>query len=173
MAQSSKTRRRRRPNPDAIASAAELSESFHGRPAEEITYVEETDASYPAVADLGELIELKVRVPAGVATLNFEGAGVRVCSTADGRNLLFVGGDQALDLESIEIESDKDQLPLGECTRIVYHTSKAFHDFEPTNYRHAFGEETGERPTLGYSQLNERIYLEGGAYQVQPEGITN
>lgn len=164
---------RRRRNPDAIEAAAALSEEFHGRPAERVTVVQEEELEYAAVAELGKLVELHVDTPAGRKRLPFLTSGVRVCSTPDGHNILFLGGDQELDLESLEIESDKDQLPIGECIGIVYTTKKAFHNFEKTDYVHKFGEESGDTPTLGYSPLNKRIYLEGGAYEVRPEGIVD
>jgi hypothetical protein len=167
------TSRKRNPN-GALEAAAELTSQFHGRPADKITVVAETEAEHSAVAELGRLLELHIENPYGETfRLSFHGTRVKVCATPDGRNIVFIGGDQAIDLESLGIETDKDQLPLGECTHIVYATKKAFHNFEPTDYVHEFGEESGDRPTLGYSPLNTRLYLEGGRYQVRPEGITD
>jgi hypothetical protein len=165
---------RRRRNPDAIEAAAALSEKFHGRPAQKVTVVQEEELEYAAVAELGKLIELHVRTFAGGKfRLPFLTSGVKVCATPDGRNIVFLGGDQEIDLASLGIDTDKDQLVLGDCTAIVYATKKAFHKFEKTDYVHKFGEESGEPPTLGYSPLNQRIYLEGGRYEVRPEGIVD
>jgi hypothetical protein len=166
-----KTKRR---NPDGpLEAAAALSEKFHGKPADRVTVHEEEEAEYPAVAELGRLVELRVRTANGTFRLPFLTAGVRVCATPDGKNIVFIGGDQEIDLGSMGLESDKDQLPIGDCTHIVYSTKKAFHSFEKTDYIHAFGEESGQHPTLGYSTLNARIYLEGGRYDVRPEGIVD
>jgi hypothetical protein len=167
------SQRKRNPAAGPLEAAAELSEQFHGRPAEKITVVAETEAEHAAVAELGRLIELHVKTAVGKFRLPFTGTRVKVCATPDGRNIVFIGGDQAIDLESLGIESDKDQLPLGECTHIVYATKKGFHNFEITDYVHEFGEESGDRPTLGYSPLNTRLYLEGGRYEVRPEGIVD
>jgi hypothetical protein len=166
---------RRRRNPDgALDAAAALSESFHGKPADRVTVIQEEEHEYAAVAELGKLVELHVRTADGKRfRLPFLTAGVRVCATPDGNNIVFLGGDQEIDLASLGIETDKDQLPLGECTGIVYTTKKAFHNFQKTDYVHKFGEESGEPPILGYSPLNSRIYLEGGRYQVRPEGIVD
>jgi hypothetical protein len=163
-----------RRNPDAEPTAAELSEAFHGRPARKVTLVEEIEISHAQLADLGKLLDLHV-LPFGERqiVIPFRGSGVHLGASPDGANLYFVGGKQALDLDSLGIDSDKDQLPIGECTWIYYHTSKAFHDFEPTDYKHNFGEENGILPILCYSQLNQQFYLEGGDYRVKPEGICN
>lgn len=165
----------RRRNPDGeLEAAAQLTSDFHGRPADRVTVVAETEAEHAAVAELGRLLELHVRTPEGERfMLPFYNTRVKACSTPDGLNIVFVGGDQEIGLESLGLDTDKEQLPLGECTHIVYHTSKAFHNFEPTDYVHEFGEESGVRPTLGYSTLNQRLYLEGGRYAVRPEGITD
>lgn len=165
---------RKRRNPDGpLEAAAQLSEQFHGKPADRVRVIEESEAEYPAVAELGRLVELHIETDSGKFRLPFLTAGVRVCATPDGRNIVFVGGDQEIDLRSLGIESDKDQLPIGECVGIVYATKKSFHDFAQTDYVHSFGEESGVTPMLGYSQINKRLYLEGGAYQVRPEGIVD
>lgn len=170
---STKTATRRR-NPGALEAAGALSESFHGRPANRVSVIQEEELEHAAVAELGKLVELHVQTPSGAKfRLPFLTAGVRVCSTPDGQNIVFLGGDQELDLDSLGIETTKDQLVLGDCIGIVYATKKAFHKFEKTDYVHTFGEESGEPPTLGYSPLNKRIYLAGGRYEVRPEGIVD
>jgi hypothetical protein len=172
----SNPRRRGRLNPDgAEPTAADLSEAFHGRPARKVTIVEEIEHDRAELAELGRLTQLHVRCFADGSNkqIPFYGTTVKLGASPDGKNLFFIGGNQSFDLASVGIDSDKDQICIGECTWIFYFTSKAFHNFEPTPYKHKFGEETGERPLLGYSQLNSKFYLEGGAYTVRPEGIVN
>ena len=166
-------RRRRNPEGDPIEAAAKLSEAFHGRPAQRVKHIETEEAEYPALSQLGALVELRVKTPRGTFEIPFRGSGVLLCSTPDGNNLHCVGGDQSFDLASLGIESDKDQLPLGPCTHVVYHTRKGFDQFVPLDYVHKQGEAGGEPPLLEYSQLNQRFYFSGGTYHVKPEGIVN
>ena len=93
----------------------------------------------------------KVRVFLDEANPNFEFNGFGNCQvlcTPDGENIYFVGGDQALNLSSLDIPTSKDFVELGPCTYIAYKTTKGFHDFEPTVYWHRFGEENGVYPVL-------------------------
>ena len=167
-------RRRNVRNPDEqIQAAAALSEQFHGRPAKTVKHIEQEEAEYPALAQLGTLIELRVKTAAGTFQIPFRDSGVLLCATPDGRNLHLIGGDQSFDLASLGIESDKDQLPLGACTHVVYHTRKGFDQFVPLDYIHKQGEAGGEPPLLEYSQINQRFYFSGGTYTVKPEGIVN
>jgi len=169
-----KTRKRSRKNPeDATQAAAKLSEQFHGRPARRITVHEEQEADRAVLTELGRLLELHVLVDGRRFQLPFHGTRVKVAASPDGKNLFLVGGDQALQLASLGIKSDKDFVPVGPCTHIVYRTKKAFHNFDETDYVHEFGEEGGTPPLLGYSVLNQRFYFEGGTYTVKPEGIVN
>lgn len=107
-------------------------------------------------------------------TLPFE-TNVRVAASGNGRQLCFVGGDQQLDLQSIALaaDPDKDHVAIGPVKQIDYFTSKAFHNFEPTQYFHRFGEEGGSLPILCFDTLNQALYLVGGDYRVKPEGIVN
>ena len=75
--------------------------------------------------------------------------------------------------EPRDIASDKDMIELGPCMYIEYYTVKGFHDFEPTNYWHLFGEEDEIRPILCYDRLNKQLFLMGGNYTVKYEGIVN
>jgi len=174
-----KRARARKANPAdeaaAIAAAADLAGDFHGRQEGRVRVYAEPENVYPALAGLGALVSLTIELYGQYFKIPFSKAGVKLACTPDGRNLHFVGGDQEIDLASLYIETDKDQIDLGPVSHIVYHTKKGFHDFAPVDYVHQFGEESGEedRPTLGYSPLNKKIYLSGGAYSVRPEGIVN
>jgi hypothetical protein len=166
-------RPRRRPNqpPD---SAARLSERFHGRPVRKVTTLAQEVAERTELADLGRLIELVVE-GAETWALPFGRTDVRVAASPDGGQLYLVGGDQEVDLERLGLAEalPKDHLVVGELASIAYRTSKAFHNFEPTDYQHAFGEESGVRPLLCYDALNRALYIVGGNYQVREEGIVD
>lgn len=166
---------RARRNPGDLDAAARMSEEFHGRPAHRVTEYEEPADSPRTLAELGTLRELHVdTVNEERIVLSFP-RGVKLAANPERQQLYFVGGDQAVDLAEIgmEDEADKDHAFLGEVTGIVYYTKKGFHNFAPTDYDHRFGEEGGRLPKLSYDVINERLYLSGGSYHIQPEGITN
>ncbi len=166
---------KRRKNGSEEAAAAALSEAFHGRPAKSVRDVEEIYHERLELADLGRLIELRVLVDDDhERALQFSG-NVRVCSSPDGGQLYIVGGDQALDLETLGLAKylPKDHVTVGPAIAIAYHTSKVFHNFEPQDYEHEFGEDGGELPVLGYDVQSQKLYLTGGSYQVRREGIVN
>lgn len=158
-----------------LAAAAKMSEEFHGRPARKVTKFKTRIKERDALADLGRLIQMKLYVrPRERADLDFTG-NIRLACTPDGGQLYFVGGDQTTDLAAFGLKATlpKDHVLLGEVRQITYHTSKVFHNFEPTDYWHNFGDEGGERPVLHYDVQNGLLYLTGGSYQVRPEGIAN
>ena len=170
-------RRRKRRNPDDDeAAAAKLSEKFHGRKPKKVTDLVTEDVERYALAELGRLQELHVILDSGrVVKLEFTTRRPRVAAAPDGGQLYLEGGDQKLDLGALGLANQlpKDHLEIGRAWKIVYRTSKRFHDFEPTDYVHEFGEDGGQLPTVGYDVLNQRLYLIGGSYQVKPEGIVN
>ena len=167
---------RRRGNQETVDADLKAAErmygSFHGRPARGHETVEQLRVLPSALADCGRMVELEVRRPGVRDTLEFNGTGVRVGTTGDGGQLYFVKGDQAIDLAGIP-HKGKDHVDLGTAHRIVYLTSKDFHNFEPSEYVHRFGEEDGIRPTLHYDVRSKRLYLTGGNYQVKRAGIVN
>lgn len=155
-------------------NAAGLFEEFHGTPAtrskehrREIEYRSE-------LAELGTLKRLDIITPAGEAyQLDFTGP-VKVTAEPRGAQIYFLGGNQSVPVEDMDLgdqDATKDHIILGVCTFIVYRTSKAFHDFEQTDYGHEFGEDGGDAPFLNYDNLNRLMYLTGGSYQVKPQGI--
>ena len=119
-----------------------------------------TTSSYSTArnfAQLGRLMELRFDLDSANRDFPLLRFGdCQVVCTPDGQNIYFVGSDQAIDLESLNIASSKDQIELGPCTYIKYHTVKGFHDFTPTDYYHRFGEEDRIYPTLMYDRLDER-----------------
>jgi hypothetical protein len=161
---------RKRKN-SGLSQAAAISEAFHQRPATKLTEVLETHAERQDFAELGRLKELQVLHRRTVYKLPFPRPPL-VLTDPDGRNLYLKGGDQALDLDSIGIAA-KDLVAIAPVVSITYHTKKGFHQFEPIDYTHAFGDEGGAQPTLLYDTLNRELYIAGGSYQVKPEGIVN
>jgi hypothetical protein len=59
---------------------------------------------------------------------------------------------------------------LGVCTDVVYATEKQGDG--PSEYIHAFGEESGTKPLLGVDE-DGGLWFAGGAYTVPDEGITD
>lgn len=164
-------KRRRGKNPADAAKA--LYEKFHGRPSTRATDHQVARHYHAHLAELGKLLWLVVKLPTGKSKLLFK--GVTLASSEDGGQLYFVGGDQSIDLRRVGLAKDlpKDHVALGEAIQIGYHTKKGFHNFEPIDYFHKFGEEGGRRPVLHYDVNSKLLYLTGGSYQVRPEGIVN
>ena len=167
-----------RQNPES--EAAKLYEDFHGKPSERLDIVEESIHFHGHLAALGRLVELKIKTPTRIrATLAFAEEGPDVATLAsseDGRQLFIVGGNQELDLRAIEMDGSawlRDLMDVGELVEVTYHTQKGFHKFEPINYFHKLGEETGVKPRLLYDTRNKRLLIAGGQYEVKPEGIVN
>lgn len=167
-------RKRRRNQEGGIEEAAQMFEQFHGKPPGRIVEYDQT-YTYPGnFAELGKLKELRFDLDSrnkDFPLTNF-GQCQTVC-TPDGSNIYFIGGDQRIDFDALNIASDKDMVELGPATYIMYHTVKGFHDFNPTDYFHRFGEEDGILPVLAYDRLNHTLFLIGGNYRVRPEGIVN
>jgi hypothetical protein len=174
-AQKKKSPRRRNGSDDEMDAAARQFEAFHGKPPERIIEIEQA-YRYPATfAELGHLKELRFDLNSRNRDFPLTGFGkaCQVVCTPDGSNIYFLGGDQSIDFEALDISSDKDFVDLGPCTYIAYHTVKGFHDFAPTTYWHRFGEEDKIMPSLTYDRLNKTLFLVSGNYRVKPEGIVN
>lgn len=180
-----KASRKKRRNPGELEAAAALSEQFHGRPARKVEDVLELRQEREALAKLGRLLGFSIWVDEDdcrvLGWVDNDQApteamrGVSVAASPDGGQLYFVGGDQKLDLVKLGLAGGlpKDYVAIGPVQTIAYHTSKDFHDFEPVNYVHDFGEENGEMPILIYDTLNNRFALAGGSYKVERPGIVN
>lgn len=167
--------RRRNGSDDEMTAAARQFEAFHGKAPERIIEIEQA-YRYPATfAELGHLKELRFDLNARNRDFPLTGFGkaCQVVCTPDGSNIYFIGGDQSIDFEALDIASDKDFVDLGPCGYISYHTVKGFHDFAPITYYHQFGEEDKIRPSLTYDRLNKTLFLVSGNYRVRPEGIVN
>jgi hypothetical protein len=165
----------RRQNPDA----AGIREDFTGRPVEWETTTIEPHMPAGDYAQLGELLALYVKPRAGgqVQSITFAKPFPILVSDDSARQLWFVDGDQDL-TTSLSGFGAHDRgagvFELGEARRIDYKQRKE-HVPQPDvdEWRHEFGEETGERPTLLFDSRHKRLLLEGGAYEVRREGIVN
>ena len=165
----------RNPKRNPEDSAAEMYEKFHGKDSTSIEEFIQEEHYHGHLAQLGDLIELKVQTVSGYdVTLSFDGMGVLLASNENGDQLYIVGGDQSLPLAKIHMDGDyvKDSMVIGEAYFISYFTEKDFDKFESIIYEHEFGEDedTHEKvpcPTLRYDNLNSRLYLDGGAYVIK------
>jgi hypothetical protein len=159
--------RARRNNPD---SEGEMVESFHGRKPEGEVEVTEVEKFNSRLAVIGDLVELVVKGHKEVVRIFFPKDRPRLCCDGQGKNLEIVGGDQ-----SLEVEPDKNLVPIGFCHKIVYETDK--HHLDDSNgevaqYEHEFSEESrGPQPMLVYDARNRKMFLVGGSYEVKAEGI--
>jgi hypothetical protein len=165
-------RRRRNQAQDAKA----LYQKFHGKAPKEVLELQESAAMRGEYASLGELVELVVKSPAGDSLrIGFEGEKVKLASSPNGGQLYFLGGNQALDgtLSRFKTDATKDLVDLGEAQSIVYRAAKDFTGFKSSDWEHAFGEESGERPSAFYDKLKRRIFLVGGTYRVERPGIVD
>ena len=173
-------RRRRNATPDQGVShertAKALYQKFHGKAPKEVLELQESAAIRGEYTSLGDLVELVVKSPAGESLrIGFAGEKVKLASSPNGGQLYFLGGNQALDgnLARFKTDATKDLVDLGEAQSIVYRAAKDFTGFKSSDWEHAFGEESGERPSAFYDKLKQRIFLVGGTYRVERPGIVN
>jgi hypothetical protein len=183
--------------------AAELSEKFHGRPADEFERVIEYEHVDTDKAKLGDLVRLVIDTPTGkVFTLNFSQRPRDVVRLATrpiknekgeviGKQLYFVGGDQEVNLKAMGMggpEWVRDRMELGRLHHfpkkanegsIVYRTKKQMHNLKLTDYWHRAGEESVGKvgqaalPLVIYDHRNKHLELAGGQYYVDAPGIIN
>ena len=161
------TKRRRRTdrNPDETRAAVRLFEKFHGRDPKDITEKHVSAAMRKDYTALGDLEHLKVITPLGqTVQFYFEGDGVKLASSPDGKQLYCIGGNQNLTNCLDHASLEKDFVDLGECVQVQYLARKVHANFEPVSYYHKFGEKTGARPQLAYNKLQKQIYFVGGEY---------
>jgi hypothetical protein len=167
-------------NPDE--ASAELYEEFHGKPSEQLTEYVYEEHEHDSLAQLGELISVTVLTTTGyeakIDAPSIDGPVndvVQLCSSEDRRQLYFVGGNQAIDVEALGFsDSDiKDLMVIGVLAQVEYCTKKKFHKFKPVDYYHELGEETGVQPILLYDPISQLMKVAGGAYEVKDVGIVN
>lgn len=179
---------RKQQNPEDISAAEDLTTKFHGRPPKETIEITESESYDSDLAMLGELTELEILsedsedvIPISFSRDTPEDC-IRLCSTPNGRQLEFVGGDQSLDLEEFEeaglqLETGKRQVVIGPIHSISYYTDKhhlagSSNQKTGVEFIHEFSEESnGALPMLVYDTKDEKMEIVGGRYKVEEEGI--
>jgi hypothetical protein len=166
----------RKRNPES--DAAELSEQFHGRPAETVTTLTEDMVERVDFMEVGDLVELKVQTPSGYdVVLQFPPKGkatVKLCASPDGKQLYFRGGDQKVPLDEIHMGAEKwkrDRMVLGELRSTVYRAEKAFDKFKTHDYEHKNSEISKRYPVLIYDALNDHLEVAGGTGFITWRGL--
>jgi hypothetical protein len=160
-------------------SAAALREEFTGVESDGYTVHDEAHMPAGDYAELGKLLELYVKPVGGsqVQQITFKAPFPVVVSDESGRQIYFVGGDQDVSAALGEFgahDRGAGLYVLGEARRIDYKQRKEHvPDPETDEWRHDFGEETGEYPVLVFDSKSKRLELEGGTYEIRTEGIVN
>lgn len=162
-----------RPNPSAEA----LREEFSGAPVDRVQIFDEPHMPRGDYALLGKKIVLYVKPNTGGQVLRIELPQSIAVSDESARRIWFVGGDQDVSA-SLHVFGAEPRgaglFGLGQARRIDYKQRKE-HAERPDvdEWRHDFGEETGEYPTVLFDANAKRLLLEGGAYEIKREGIRN
>ena len=159
----------RRRNQSDTTEAIRLFQSFHGRDPKEIAEKQESAAMRLEYTALGDLEYLIVKPEGGGAVqINFEGDGVKLASSPNGKQLYLIGGTQNLSsmLDKFTDDPEKDFIDLGEGREVQYLARKIHGDFQPVSWYHKFGEENGALPRLMYDKLKRRIFFVGGEYYI-------
>jgi hypothetical protein len=163
-----------------IEDAQAMFKKFHGRKSTTIEEIQQRQQYRRTMSGLGVLMFLRTDLTQewngkGVGLQFSEEDKVIVSSDPAGNQIYFLGGNQDVTgiLPKRGVDRNKDFIDMGECDCIIYTADKDFDGFEPKDYQHEFGEETGERPRLMFDRLNQQLYLIGGAYEVKREGIVN
>jgi hypothetical protein len=165
-------------NPDdELPEAERLYETFHGREPREILELTDSAVERGEYVNLGDLVELTIVAPdRNHVKVGFKDDGVRLASTAEGTQLVLIGGNQdisrTLGMFGAE-DTSKDLLDLGDLKQIVYDAAKWQTDFTPQEWKHDLGEESGIRPRVLFNQLKKRIFFAGGTYRVERPGIVD
>jgi hypothetical protein len=162
------------PNPSAEA----LRERFTGAPVERVRVMDEPHMAAGNYAMLGKLLSLYVKPRKGGQVQEIRAVGgTMIVADESARQIYFVGGDQDIS-SGLEIFGPLDRgaglFELGEARRIDYRQRKEHVDHpEHDSWRHEFGEENGNRPTVLYDSKAKRLLLEDGDYRIEEAGIIN
>lgn len=163
-----------------LERATEVCESFRGSACDGVETYHEPEPRPVHLGQLGVLIDFQVKRPTGWkwAVLDFKGQGIQVAGNTGARQIYFIGGDQKISrgqLTDLGVDNSKEIIDLGECMMIAYRQKKAHVNNIASDYEHAFGDESGVRPRLIYDRRSPepRLFLAGGEYTIDPEGIRN
>jgi hypothetical protein len=164
-----------RTNPSAEA----IRESFTGMPSDGYETYNVEGIPKGDYAQLGVLLALYVKPLVGgqVREIRFNATErPLLLSDQSGRQLYFLEGNQDISA-SLNLFNDAPQpgmIELGECRRIDYKQRKEHvPDPDVDEWKHEFGEENGDKPTLFFNERTKQLVLKGGDYTVRSEGITN
>ena len=171
---------------NSAEDAEQMFQKFHGNEPEKVLEIEYEIHEHENLAALGALVSVVIDTPTGYrATFGFGDAvskeqidleealsldTVWLCTSEDGKQLYFEGGDQSIDLASIDMDTDKwlkDSMVLGTLIEVTYRTRKKFDSFKLTDYYHELGEETGVMPALTYDPNSVHLYVTGGQYKIK------
>lgn len=157
------------------SAGVDLYKDFHGRAPKEVLEVSELQGMPREAVVLGDLVELHVEAPHGLAAIKFDGDGVKLAANAARDELFIVGGRQNIErfLETLGVKRSDGVVRLGKVPYIVYETRKGMDGFHLNKYEHYLGEEDGKKPTAYYDPEIERITLRGGNYRIEAPGIIN
>ena len=159
-----------RGNPDELGEAVRLFEVFHGRQPSEVLEEQRSALQRRTYTALGDLSYILVEGAKGTVKLEFDGDGVKLAMSPNGRQLYLIGGDQDLDrgLGDFTDDESKDLFDLGTALEVEYVARKTHSNYEPIAWYHKFGEEKdgSELPRLFYDRLKREIFFAGGEYFV-------
>jgi hypothetical protein len=164
----------KRGNPSAEA----LRETFTGKAVDRIAVMSEPHMRAGDYAKLGTLLALYVKPVKGGQIMQIQASGGTILvGDESARQMYFVGGDQDVSL-GLALFGARDRgeglWELGEARRIDYRQRKEHVPHpEADSWRHDFGEENGERPTVLFDVRVKRLLLEGGDYRIEEAGIIN
>jgi hypothetical protein len=178
------TNAKKNPAAGKVSKAKELVKRFVGRASGK-----ETAAHHPGLKPGTVLANMKARLDyLLIANPNLKQEtrnGVRggaidwrgserpeIASEPGGRQYVFLGGNQKLDAIPPLAESDG-MLALGEVLQLGYTARKHVDDFRLQSYYHNLGEENGAHPHLCYDPKQKQLYLTGGDYRTEAEGMAN
>jgi hypothetical protein len=176
-------------------NAKRIAELFHGRPVKEHLTVTETIRSHDWYAALGPLVELRIKAfkgaPFRTAKFKFPVKGdltIQFFTSPDGKQFYLRGGDQEINLESLDMGPDsewfRDSMLIGDVTYFVYRDGKKFHRFKITDYSHKVGsgldssgarhvQKTTIKPVMIYDSLSKKISFAGGLGKVETEDLVD
>lgn len=130
--------RNRHNNPEP--AAADLSESFHGRPPEEVINVIENVHYHENLMAIGPLVEIQLETESGYGLdLVFKKPRPTLSWSEDGSTPYIAGGDQAIDLKALRMDGKewrKDLMILGRVKSLVYFTRKEQDNWQGSEYNH-------------------------------------
>jgi hypothetical protein len=158
-------RRRADRNPSETKQAVRLFQGFHGHDPKEIAEKHVSAAVRLDYTALGDLKYAVTETPLGKeATFTFEGDGVKLASSPDGKQLYCIGGNQNILPLLDERSAEKDFIDLGDCLEVAYLARKVHSDYRPVEYFHEFGELNGALPRLMFDKVRKQLFFVGGDY---------